>query len=114
MAHVCENCKFRAHYDQKTNSALGRFWRWHINFCPGWRSYFSRQSEEKKAERLVEFLYDYFLKHYDELPEGYLVLVGEGKASRERAVCDYVSSMSDRYAIGVFNDLFLPNSWREM
>ena len=72
------------------------------------------KSEEKKAERLVEFLYDYFLKHYDELPEEYLVLVGEGKASRERAVCDYVSSMSDRYAIGVFNDLFLPNSWREM
>ncbi len=72
------------------------------------------KSEEKKAERLVEFLYDYFLKHFDELPEEYLVLVGEGKASRERAVCDYVSSMSDRYAIGVFNDLFLPNSWREM
>ncbi len=72
------------------------------------------KSEEKKAERLVEFLYDYFLKHFDELPEEYQVLSGEGKASRERAVCDYVSSMSDRYAIGVFNDLFLPNSWREM
>ena len=30
MAHVCENCKFRAHYDRKPHSALGRFWRWHI------------------------------------------------------------------------------------
>ena len=28
MAHVCENCKFRAHYDRKPHSALGRFWRW--------------------------------------------------------------------------------------
>ena len=50
MAHICENCKFRAHYDKEPNSVLGKFWRWHINYCPGWRSYFSRQSEEKKAE----------------------------------------------------------------
>jgi len=50
MAHICEDCKFRAHYDEKPNSALGKFWRWHINFCPGWKSYFTRQSEEKKAE----------------------------------------------------------------
>ncbi len=72
------------------------------------------KSEEKKAERLVEFLYDYFLNNSDKLPEEYLMLVRDGRATKERAVCDYVSSMSDRYAIGVFNDLFLPNSWREM
>ena len=50
MAHICENCKFRAHYDKKPDSMLGKFWRWHINFCPGWRSYFTRQSDEKKVE----------------------------------------------------------------
>lgn len=50
MAHNCENCKFRAHYDQKPNSLLGKFWRWHINFCPGWKGYFTSQSDEKKAE----------------------------------------------------------------
>ena len=50
MAHNCENCKFRAHYDKKPNSMLGKFWRWHINFCPGWKGYFTSQSEEKKAE----------------------------------------------------------------
>ena len=49
MAHNCENCKFRAHYDKKPNSLLGKFWRWHINFCPGWKGYFTSQSEEKKA-----------------------------------------------------------------
>ncbi len=41
MAHQCKNCKFRAHYDKKPNSLLGRFWRWHINFCPGWKAYFT-------------------------------------------------------------------------
>ncbi len=72
------------------------------------------KSEEQKAERLVEYLYEYYLNNSDKLPEEYLALVDEGKASRERAVCDYVSSMSDRYAVGVFNELFLPNSWKEM
>jgi len=50
MAHNCENCKFRTHYDKKPNSLLGKFWRWHINFCPGWKGYFTSQDEEKKAE----------------------------------------------------------------
>jgi len=29
---------------------LGKFWHWHINFCPGWKGYFTSQSDEKKAE----------------------------------------------------------------
>ncbi len=72
------------------------------------------KSEEVKAERLVEFLYDYFLRNHDRLPEEYMVLVNERGTSLERAVCDYVSSMSDRYAVGIFNELFLPDSWKEM
>ena len=71
------------------------------------------KGEEKKAERLVEYLYDYFLSHSNLLPEEYLVLVNERGTSLERAVCDYVSSMTDRYAVNVFNELFLPNSWKD-
>jgi hypothetical protein len=55
MAHNCENCKFRAHYDKKPNSLLGKFWRWHINFCPGWKGYFTSQSEERKAELRAKY-----------------------------------------------------------
>ena len=72
------------------------------------------KSEEVKAERLVEFLYDFFLHNHDKMPEEYMVLVNERGTSLERAVCDYVSSMSDRYAVGIFNELFLPDSWKEM
>ena len=50
MAHACENCKFRAHYDVKPKSALGRFWRWHINFCPGWKAYFTSLTPERQEE----------------------------------------------------------------
>ena len=49
QSYPCENCKFRAHYDKDPKSFLGRFWRWHINFCPGWKAYFTHQDEATKA-----------------------------------------------------------------
>ena len=47
--YPCENCKFRASYDKNPKSFKGRFWRWHINFCPGWKAFFTHQDEETKA-----------------------------------------------------------------
>jgi hypothetical protein len=46
----CENCKIRAAYDKNPKSFLGRFWRWHIGFCPGWKKYYKALSEEMKQE----------------------------------------------------------------
>ncbi len=50
MANTCENCKIRARYDEKPTSLVGRFWRWHINFCPGWKAYFTSLPAEKQQE----------------------------------------------------------------
>ncbi len=50
MAHQCEHCKFRARYDNKPTSLLGRFWRWHINFCPGWKAYFTSLPADEQAK----------------------------------------------------------------
>ncbi len=50
MAHQCENCKLRANYDKNPKSFMGRFWRWHINFCPGWKAYFNSLSDAEKNE----------------------------------------------------------------
>lgn len=38
--HKCAECPIRARYDKNPGSLVGRLWRWHIGFCPGWRSYF--------------------------------------------------------------------------
>lgn len=46
----CEQCKLRAAYDKNPRSLLGRFWRWHIKWCPGWKGYMKSISEEKKSE----------------------------------------------------------------
>ena len=51
--HNCENCPIRKKYDTAPKSFIGRFWRWHINFCSGWKGYMKSLDEEKRQE-LVE------------------------------------------------------------
>lgn len=69
------------------------------------------KSEEAKAEELMETLYTHFMKHADEMPDEYLNLLSEGEP-RERVVCDFVGAMTDRYAIALYNDIFIPKSWQ--
>ena len=40
MGHNCSNCPIRAKFEKNPRSLLGRFWRWHIDYCPGWKAYF--------------------------------------------------------------------------
>ena len=48
--HDCENCGFRAKYDQNPRSLLGRLWRLHANWCPGWRAYMKSLPKEKRRD----------------------------------------------------------------
>lgn len=68
------------------------------------------KAEEKKAKQLIERLYEYFKSHPEKLPEEYQNILK--RTDCDRAVCDYISGMSDGYAIDLFNDLFVPVSWR--
>lgn len=53
--YSCENCKLRANYENNPKSLLGRFWHWHISFCPGWKAYFNSLSEEEKQVLRVKY-----------------------------------------------------------
>lgn len=68
------------------------------------------KSEESKAEMLIETLYRHYLAHIDELPKDLLHLMEEGEP-RERIVCDYISAMTDRFAISIYEELYIPKSW---
>jgi hypothetical protein len=46
--HNCENCSIRAKYDKNPKSFIGKVWRWHINFCPGWKGYMKSLNNEQK------------------------------------------------------------------
>ncbi len=52
---TCEDCRFRAIYDKNPKSLLGKIWRWHINFCPGWKKYFRYLTDEKKLEVMEKY-----------------------------------------------------------
>ena len=43
----------RRKYENNPKSLLGRFWRWHIGFCPGWKQYFASIPEEEKEDLRV-------------------------------------------------------------
>jgi len=46
----CSQCPLRAKYDERPKSFAGRFWRWHIKFCPGWKKFMaSLDDTERKA-----------------------------------------------------------------
>ena len=48
--YKCADCPLRHKYEKAPKSLAGRFWRWHINFCPGWKAYFQSLTEEEKTE----------------------------------------------------------------
>lgn len=58
MASNCENCPMRAKYDKSPKSLVGRFWRWHINFCPGWKRYFKNLSIEEQEVLRKKYHYN--------------------------------------------------------
>ena len=68
------------------------------------------KSEEKKAEVLVQTLYDYYRRHLELLPEDFIRLAERGEA-RERVVCDYIGAMTDRFAVARYEDIYIPRYW---
>ena len=65
--------------------------------------------EDAKSKALLVSLYEYFCANPEKMPREYFVNVeNEGV---ERCVCDYVSGMTDRYAIELYNELYVPQVW---
>jgi hypothetical protein len=52
---TCADCPMRAKYDKKPKSFIGRLWRWHIGFCPGWKKYFRSLSETERQEISMKY-----------------------------------------------------------
>lgn len=69
------------------------------------------KGEEVKARALLEQLYDYYLDHMELIPEKYIRMTDTGE-TKERIVCDYISGMTDQYAIAKFSEFFLPQAWQ--
>ena len=56
MPSNCSNCPMRAKYEKNPKSLLGRLWRWHINFCLGWKTYFKSLSTQQQEELKKKYI----------------------------------------------------------
>ena len=65
--------------------------------------------EEKKVPHLIESLFGYYVRHPDRLPESMRgIAEADGK---EQAACDYIAGMTDRFAVDLYSNLFIPKAW---
>ena len=65
--------------------------------------------EEGKVDGVLSALYDYYTAHPEALPEDFAPVVE--RDGRERAACDYISGMTDSYAMEKYGELFIPFAW---
>ncbi len=65
--------------------------------------------EDEKSMHVVKMLYKYYDAHSERLPDEYQAIMK--RFDKERAVCDFISGLSDQYAIDLFTELYIPKSW---
>ena len=69
------------------------------------------KGEEVKARELLKQLYGYYTEHLDRIPDTFLHMLDEGEEIG-RVICDYISGMTDQYAVAKFSEYFMPQKWQ--
>lgn len=67
------------------------------------------KSENGKAIIVLTNLFEYYYSKPEEMPREYMP---KDNGFLAQSVCDFISGMSDRYALDTYTSLFLPKSWR--
>jgi len=68
--------------------------------------------EEKKVRGIIEGIFKYYYENPGALPLNMQEIAW--KEGVERAVCDYIAGMSDRFAVYTFNNIYVPRSWNKL
>lgn len=66
--------------------------------------------EETKVDGIVSGLYDYLLKNPDKLDDEYKII--REREGVERAAVDYISGMTDHFAVSMYSDIYIPKEWK--
>jgi dGTPase len=69
------------------------------------------KEDDTKVHYIIEQLYRHFIAHPNDMPADLRRIVGERGEPIEQAAVDYIAGMTDRYALKVFNALFVPRTW---
>lgn len=76
------------------------------------RVYFGPEQwqEREKAKRLVKHLYEFFAEHPEVLETEY-TFARKRQEDLGTVICDFISGMTDRYALYIYRKYFIPSSW---
>ena len=67
------------------------------------------KEEERRADEMLTAMYNHFKIHIEKLPDFYKSLLDNNDV--DTVVSDYISSMTDRYAVYVFEGIFIPKNF---
>ncbi len=70
------------------------------------------KEEEVKIKGIMTGIFTHYMEHPEEMPKN--MQETTEKEGVERAVCDYLAGMSDRFAIYTYNNLYVPKSWNKI
>jgi len=68
------------------------------------------KSEESKVFGIIDSLFRYYTDNPDALPDDYKRLAA--RDGLRQVVRDYISGMTDKYAIYMYGELFIPEAWQ--
>ena len=68
------------------------------------------RDEEERAKRMITALYSYYKNSPEKLPEFYIKRLEVD--DKDTVLCDYISGMSDMYAVKTFSEHFIPKNWK--
>jgi dGTPase len=69
------------------------------------------QHEMRKVKGMLAALYHHYLENPESLPAEYQLAMSH--STHERIVCDYISGMTDLYALKTYEELFVPRLWTQ-
>lgn len=69
------------------------------------------KGEEIKAQELLEALFSHYMEHPEAMSKEFQDMLCKEHEEKEIVVCDYISGMTDQYAIYKFNEYFIPKAW---
>lgn len=67
------------------------------------------KGEESKVKNLLGGIWDFYVEHPEMLPKEYMLIAYTDGV--ERAVCDYISGMTDDFAVQQYSDIYIPEAW---
>lgn len=105
---IVENSTDEIRYDETTRQAhdrLREFMYQNVYYAA------ETNSEKDKACHIIEYLFSYYMKNPLRMPELYREIART--ESTEQAVCDYISCMTDDFAIDTFTELCIPKPWNK-